>query len=382
MQTEAALSKYEFIADELRQRVFADYCEGDLFLTEPMLAKQYDVSVGTIRKALALMEADRVLVRKQGKGTFVGPAVKKRSTGRQIVFCRRTRDLIPAVGDSALAIAAEAVGHFVHEDVGAHMRVIGPEKAHWNTFIRWLHEACASEGLSGLWISGLHEVEISEVCNHLQRNIPVIDVSPGEFPLVPYSVGDDMQSAVRRGTRYLIEQGCRRLAMICVAPRAHQVAVRQEAFMATCAALDAKCEVIEMPPVESGAAIRFEAHGQRSVAELMRRTKKPDGLVCTDDFIGRGVLAGLLRLGISVPEEVQVCTHTRRRDGFPEVFGLPVVCLETDDSECATVAWRMMEQILSGEVVDEPHRWLPVNVILPPQAAMLETKNLQNVSPG
>ena len=381
MQTEAALSKYEFVADELRQQVFAGYREGDLFLTEPMLAKQYDVSVGTIRRALGVLEADRVLVRKQGKGTFVGPAVKKRSTGRQIVFCRRARDLIPAVGDSALAIAAEAVGHFVHEGVGAHMRVIGPEQAHWNTFIHWLDEACAGEGLSGLWISGLHEAEISEVCEHLQGDIPVIDVSPGEFPLVPYSVGDDMQSAVRRGTRYLIEQGCRRLAMICVAARAHQVAVRQEAFMATCAALDTECEIIEMPPVESGAAIRFEAHGQRSVAELMRRAKKPDGLVCTDDFIGRGVLAGLLRLGIRVPDEVRVCTHARRGECFPEVFGLPVVCLETDDSECATVAWRMMEQLLSGAVVSEPHVWLPVNVILPPQAAMLNRKDTQNGGP-
>ena len=37
---------------------------------EGELAREFDVSVGTMRKALDLMEAERLVTRRQGRGTF------------------------------------------------------------------------------------------------------------------------------------------------------------------------------------------------------------------------------------------------------------------------------------------------------------------------
>jgi GntR family transcriptional regulator len=44
---------------------------GQRIASEPQLAARYGVSVGTIRKAVGELEAENVLVRQQGRGTFV-----------------------------------------------------------------------------------------------------------------------------------------------------------------------------------------------------------------------------------------------------------------------------------------------------------------------
>jgi len=47
--------------------------DGMALPTEKELAKRYGVSVGTVRRAMADLVADKVLVRQQGRGTFLAP---------------------------------------------------------------------------------------------------------------------------------------------------------------------------------------------------------------------------------------------------------------------------------------------------------------------
>jgi len=44
---------------------------GQKIASEPQLAARYGVSVGTVRKAIGELEAENILVREQGRGTFV-----------------------------------------------------------------------------------------------------------------------------------------------------------------------------------------------------------------------------------------------------------------------------------------------------------------------
>lgn len=44
---------------------------GDMLPTEPRLAKEFGVSLGTVRRALDTLARDNLVVRRQGKGTFV-----------------------------------------------------------------------------------------------------------------------------------------------------------------------------------------------------------------------------------------------------------------------------------------------------------------------
>ncbi len=52
---------------------------GQMIPTEPELAAEFSVSPGTIRKALAQMEADNLVVRRQGRGTYVAQHSRQRA---------------------------------------------------------------------------------------------------------------------------------------------------------------------------------------------------------------------------------------------------------------------------------------------------------------
>ncbi len=63
---------YLQVREILQQRI-ADgvYCQGDLIPSEAILAQEFGTSISTIRQAISMLSADGVLVKKQGRGTFV-----------------------------------------------------------------------------------------------------------------------------------------------------------------------------------------------------------------------------------------------------------------------------------------------------------------------
>ena len=70
LQRDSATSLYEQIADRLRQFVATGAERGQL-PTEEALMQMFEVSRSTVRKAVQRLVDEAVLVRRQGKGTFV-----------------------------------------------------------------------------------------------------------------------------------------------------------------------------------------------------------------------------------------------------------------------------------------------------------------------
>jgi GntR family transcriptional regulator len=63
---------YAQLRDALAERISAGaWKPGAAIANESDLAREFGVSAGTMRKALDLMEAERLLTRRQGRGTFV-----------------------------------------------------------------------------------------------------------------------------------------------------------------------------------------------------------------------------------------------------------------------------------------------------------------------
>src|SRR3546814_14324639 len=64
--------RYQQVKDRLIGRLIGGYWKpGDLLPSEMQLAEELGVSQGTVRKALDEMTADNLLVRLQGRGTYV-----------------------------------------------------------------------------------------------------------------------------------------------------------------------------------------------------------------------------------------------------------------------------------------------------------------------
>src|SRR5919109_3395801 len=63
---------YLQLRDALAERIAnGEWKPGSAIPNESDLAREFGVSAGTMRKALDLMESERLLTRRQGRGTFV-----------------------------------------------------------------------------------------------------------------------------------------------------------------------------------------------------------------------------------------------------------------------------------------------------------------------
>ena len=71
-QPDDRLPRYQQLRDDLVRRIAAgEWAPGEAIHTEAELSAAYEVSTGTLRKAIDLLVAEGVLTRSQGKGTFV-----------------------------------------------------------------------------------------------------------------------------------------------------------------------------------------------------------------------------------------------------------------------------------------------------------------------
>lgn len=78
--TGAAKPLYAQVEEIIRQRLIDNYWNpGEALPSEIQLAAELGVSQGTVRKALNDMVAENLLVRRQGRGTFVSEHTERRA---------------------------------------------------------------------------------------------------------------------------------------------------------------------------------------------------------------------------------------------------------------------------------------------------------------
>ena len=66
----------------LRRIASGEWRHGDVIPNENQLAREFNLSAGTVRKALDWMEQARLVVRQQGRGTFITDPMSPELAGR------------------------------------------------------------------------------------------------------------------------------------------------------------------------------------------------------------------------------------------------------------------------------------------------------------
>jgi len=81
----AAVPRYRWIREQILKRIAENKVQrGAPFDSEVQIAKQFNVSLGTVRKAVDELVAQQILERRQGRGTFV--ATRDLETSAQFLF--------------------------------------------------------------------------------------------------------------------------------------------------------------------------------------------------------------------------------------------------------------------------------------------------------
>jgi DNA-binding LacI/PurR family transcriptional regulator len=144
--------------------------------------------------------------------------------------------------------------------------------------------------------------DLPDVLHRLQRYMPIVTICPPITGLRCINIYTDLRSGVRKVVRHLSQLGHRRIAFIGATHETRSVGERQLGFEEEMAQLG-------LEPILLVENIHTPAMGETSVRRLLAEEggdRAPTALVVVNDLVALGVLKGLRKLGISVPEEMAV----------------------------------------------------------------------------
>ncbi len=128
--------------------------------------------------------------------------------------------------------------------------------------------------------------------------IVVVDRTINDVRLDQIAV--DSEIGIRMIVDHLVGQGCRRLAFVGARGEISTAQARLDAYRKCVARIDPEGR----DDIQLGSySVDF---GREAGFELAKRPNLPDAVVCANDLIAVGVIRGLLRSGIRVPDDVAI----------------------------------------------------------------------------
>jgi len=348
--------KHKAIYDDLRESIRAGrYAVGDRLPSEVDLVAQFAASRPTVARALRELQAEGVIERRVGSGTYVCRPPEPPTTGRMfgllIPELGRTEIFEPICGAIARRMQAQRHallwGDFTSGDGDDRI----PQAQ--QTCAEYIDRKPAGVFFAPIELAeGMEQVNarIVEAFRHAAIPLVLLDRDAAAYPKRCGCdvVGIDNALGGYRLTEHLISVGCRRIAFIArplSAPTvAQRVAGYREALRA--AGLRAESRLVQFGDPEDAGFVR-----------RLLRTAKPEAMVCANDLTAARLMHTLDALGVAVPNDIGVV-------GFDDVkyAKLVRVPLTTMHQPCDAIGAAAVNAML--ERVADPQ--------LPPRQILLE----------
>ena len=340
--------------------------------TMQQLSAELGISVMTLNRALSELEAQGIVVRRQGSGTYVGDRLGMRSVG--LVYDRDV--FAPGTSPFAGLLLREAERRASEHNEKFSVFLAAPSSAGLPVHDD-LADAIRNRRLSGLLFAG--ESNPAALKWLLRQRLPLVALSYA--PVAPYRVMINHAQIATLGVEALADQGCERIGLwipagVGIGPTPGGTDFEElAAFRAAlaCRGLEYSPELVaNLSDLTSGVPSVPPQTNQLQGFEAVHATfgpagsdNPPDGLVILDDMMTSGAVPALSRLGLKPGEDVRVATHSNH--GSHLLFGLNdyLTLLEVDPGEIATQMFALLEVLLKGEEPRQNVVSIGPRVILP-----------------
>lgn len=296
--------KYVDLAQKLTRQIAATRLRvGDRIPTEDELVRQHRLSRITVRRALALLEADGLIRRKRKSGTFLNRALdpvreRHRIGGAVAVILSPMRE--SAVDESnvsenhALATTLRALEQSL-SDRGFAVQIIsvGRDEAQDRARLLRLVEQGDIEGIC-VHGSGIEQYRA------LLGSIPLVTSCtfvPGSSPWV----GESTEELIYTCVRHLVQRGHQRIALVCgpwldSRAMAHFAAGQKRALDEAGVAFDRRmlCQAYAGEDLSELAA------------QILSTQPRPTAIVAQDWRVTRGILSAAQRLELEIPRDLSL----------------------------------------------------------------------------
>lgn len=328
------------------------------------LSVELGISVMTLNRALSELEAQGIVVRRQGSGTYVADELSQ--TAVALVY---DRDVFgPDASPFCSLLLHEATKLAESNDEKFNLYLTMPEiegEPVGPPIPSDLDEAIRTKRLGGVLFAG--ESNPAALQWILNQGVPLVALS--HAPIAPFRVRIDHAKVAAMGVAELAKRGCKRIALWIpagVGIGAEKVGASFEELDAFEAALKESGLKIDENLVLNRAQLSANVpttplgsnreQGRDAAQAVFGGAKKnwPDGVVCLDDMMTLGALPEMKKLGVELGRDVQFATHTNVGSSLLVGFGEELIPLPIDPARVAGAMSEMLESLLRGEEIGEP----------------------------
>lgn len=349
-------SKAHWLAKRMEEDIRARGLRvGEPFLTTTQAGRQLGISKSMAYRAMKILTEREVLVSHPGRGTFVGPKVVG-VPFEQPRCCHvlLTHDLFQSSGQSThgwlAGLSATLVGHSVQFDF------ISPRDA--DSQVKQLLDYGLSSGtLSSVVLVGCPR-EVQELV--LLRGVPALVLgsdysSTRQLP----SVDADQFETGRLAAQYLLERGCRRIALL----------MRETWFPGDRRMFEGVGKALDDAGLGHDALMLRNLSVDPAVLavdlkRLLTQDPPPTGVVCRTPLFAQAAAQAAKAAELTVPTDLEIIIAGLDRQAVASL-GLPSVSMTVNLEDQVAIGGRMLLELFKGRQPDPLHVTLPVELVEP-----------------
>lgn len=352
------------ITQELRRRILTEqYAAGQRIPPERELLQEFGCSRLTVAKAMAPLVAEGMILRHQGRGSFVtgnlplaeGRPRDIRSGGRPTTRGNVIKYLSPGQESSVRGSRDEVLNslHSVVNTAGYHVSVdfYGSVEEHLECL-----ERVRDPQIAGVVLWPAPDPRTTALIQSLtQAGVPLVLIDtylPGVE--CDYVVTDNIEGAATM-VHHLADLGHKRICYLTKPATRTSLRDRLSGFL--------RGMVEEDLPVNNGSVVHVDEHileadGHdklfRILEELMTRPEPPTALFASHDSLALAIRQWLISRGISIPNQIALAGY----DGIEaSSFGTPAITtMEQDFRRMAADAARILMERFDGRPVTLRHQ--------------------------
>jgi DNA-binding LacI/PurR family transcriptional regulator len=215
-----------------------------------------------------------------------------------------------------------------------------------------------------------------EIARIRNAGIPMVSQHGISVPGSP-QIRADVRGAMRDLTWHMVRLGHRHLLLLtrgfCADPasvvdrpildriQGFQEAITQAQEQGRSVRGEVVQEPLASPPSNSSAM------GQRAMEEILRRPRRPDAVLCTNDFWALGAMRACSQAGLRVPHDMALAGFDN--EFFGQFLPSALTTVQQPDREEARCTVEMLSRLIRGERLPRGER----NVILPCELVIRES---------
>ncbi len=343
--------KSDLVYNQLREAIRSGKMKPDERLAcESRLSEDFKVARNTVRKALERLENERLVVKINGKGTFIAENIR----GETGCFM--------AITDAESPLVSPA--QYIYPGLQKRLADTGIRLEHCsiqfiqNLSVKDAYEMFRKNSVLGIFLFANSFTGNEPILSMLKAaDLPVVipHARSGDREIVDFAIMQtDERLAFGDGIRYLASQRHQKVATIFNAP----LAVSHRDFSLGDYYEFLRLNGLDNSPVLTKFPENSRQHIGLAVKELMLGPKPPTAIACFSDFYAIHVYDALKELNIRIPEQVAVMGFC----GYPgSVFMSPP--LSTVDMMYENIGHMAAELMLNSDNWFGKER--PVTVITP-----------------